>query len=204
MTASVLRSILSSAPKESSRTISPSSTATAPIVMMRSVAGFSPVVSESSTTKRTRSIGVSSVHVSLEASPIALEEWRLGHSVPSHARSRRELEQPKDRTEPALEHLPVVAAEQRRRELGAGRALADPDAPLLPQHDAEGIRRFAKNLLVLRQQRARRGKPLERRAAQHLARRHPKTRPTSTSGRSALCSSRNVDTCSPSLSTTAS
>jgi len=62
-TAAVFRSTRSSASKESSSRMSPSWTATAPMVMMRSVTGLSPVVSESIATKRTFSMGVPSFQV---------------------------------------------------------------------------------------------------------------------------------------------
>ena len=176
------------------------------MVMMRSVAGFSPVVSESSTTKRTASIGV-------VVAPRLLEARRGSGSRNGGPRHRRrqpraiggELEQPENRSESALEHVAVVAAEQRRRQLRARRALADADPPLLPQHDAQRVGRLAEDPLVLRQQRPRRRRSA--RASSGPAHRRPpspKTRPTSTSGRSALCSSRKVEPCSPTLSTTAS
>ena len=87
-----------------------------------------------------------------------------------------------------------MAAEQRRRQLGAVGALADPDAPLLPQHDPQRLGRLAKDRLVLGQQRPRRRRSARASSGPSTCpAAMPNTRPTSTSGRSALCSSRNVD-----------
>ena len=72
-----------------------------------------------------------------------------------------------DDAEAALQHLPIVAAEQVRRQLGAARSLPDADAPLLPEHDAERVRGLAKDRLVLRQQAARHRQPLVRGPAEH-------------------------------------
>ena len=63
---------------------------------------------------------------------------------------------------------------------------------LLPEHDAQGLGGLAEDRLVLGQQRSRRREALERRRAERLPAAMPNTRPTSTSGCSALCSSRKT------------
>ena len=67
-----------------------------------------------------------------------------------------------------------MATEQGWRQVSARSPLADPHPSLLPQHDAERVRRLAKDLLVLRQQRSGCCQPFQRRAAEYLTFRHRK------------------------------
>ena len=65
-----------------------------------------------------------------------------------------------------------MAAEQSRRQLRPCRALTDPDAALLPEHDAQRLGRLSEDGLLGRQQTPRGREAIERRCAHHRSRGH--------------------------------
>src|SRR5262245_46022290 len=77
-----------------------------------------------------------------------------------------ELDESEDGAESALEQVTVVSAEERRRQVHAGRSLADADASLLPQDDFQRVRCLAEDRLVLGQQGSCDLESLERRSPQ--------------------------------------
>src|SRR5262245_14848814 len=83
-----------------------------------------------------------------------------------------ELEQPMDGWKAALQDVPVVATEKRRRQHGAVGPLTDADAPLLPENDAQRVGGVTEDPLVSREQTPRRREALEGRRSHHVARGH--------------------------------
>src|SRR4051794_31438795 len=61
-----------------------------------------------------------------------------------------ELEQPMDRSEAALQHVAIVAAQERWRQLRTTRASIDADARLLPEEDPQRSSGVAEDRFVLR------------------------------------------------------
>src|SRR3954471_20265270 len=68
--------------------------------------------------------------------------------------------------------MTIVAAEERGRQLRSVGPLADADAPLLPEHDPQRLRRIAKDRLVGREQRAGECEPIAGRRSHDMTTRH--------------------------------
>ena len=108
-----------------------------------------------------------------EVPSVAIGDRGAAHSSIDPARIARELQQPENRSKAALQDSPVVAAEERRRQIQSGGALAYADARLLAEHDAHGVGRFAEYRLVFGQPRCGSRETIERRASKARAGRDP-------------------------------